>query len=89
MVTMSYPAGQDRDVERNVERERLVGFRQRLYGCFFRRVFHRMRIGDGWRSLAWEVGDHVPDQGGWIAGPPVRVAACRVQTRVAVACSGG
>jgi hypothetical protein len=29
MVSMSHPAGQDRDVER----ERLVGFRQRLYGC--------------------------------------------------------
>lgn len=42
MVSMSHPAGQDRDVER----ERLVGFRQRLYGCFGARADALFELGD-------------------------------------------
>ncbi|HYN57539.1 MAG TPA: NF041680 family putative transposase [Motilibacterales bacterium] len=42
MVSRSHPAGQDRDVER----ERLVGFRQRLYGCFAARADALFELGD-------------------------------------------
>ena len=42
MVGMSHPAGQDQDVER----ERLVGFRQRLYGCFGARADALFELGD-------------------------------------------
>jgi len=42
MVGMSHPVGPDR----NVERERLVGFRQRLYGCFGARADALFELGD-------------------------------------------
>ena len=42
MVGRSHPADQDRDVER----ERLVGFRQQLYGCFGARADALFELGD-------------------------------------------
>jgi len=42
MVGRSHPADQDRDVER----ERLVDFRQQLYGCFGARADALFELGD-------------------------------------------